>query len=231
MKLFAHRGASREYPENTLLAFREAMKAGAKFFELDIHLTKDEVFVVCHDDKINRVSNGDVEITRNHYDDLKKYDFGRGEQLPTLEQVLDLFEAHMTVNVEIKNIGEITRVHSLREILKRYNHLSFIISSFDHGYVYAMEEIDVKNQFKYGLLFEKGQIEREINLFGIMSHIDYLHLPYIDVNQEILRRVNNLGMQVNVYTVDDLKILKKLQNLGVFGVFTNRPELVAKIEA
>lgn len=230
MKLFAHRGASDQFPENTLLAFKEAIKVGARFFEFDIHKTKDGVFVVCHDEQIDRVSNGNLYIAESDFEELLQYDFGRGEKIPTLEQVLDLFDAHMTINVEIKNIGEVTAVHQLREILLKYNHLSFIISSFDHGYVYAMEEIDVKNRFKYGLLFDRNQIDKEIEHFGMMSNIDYLHLPYKDVNPKMISRIRDLNMQVNVYTVDDLKVLQSLKDMGIYGVFTNRPELVAQME-
>ena len=57
-KVWAHRGASGVYPENTLLAFKQAINMHSDGIELDIHLTKDGEIVVCHDETIDRTSDG-----------------------------------------------------------------------------------------------------------------------------------------------------------------------------
>ena len=58
MLLFGHRGYSDQYPENTMLAFEKAIGNGFDGIETDVHKTKDGVLVLCHDEKINRTSNG-----------------------------------------------------------------------------------------------------------------------------------------------------------------------------
>ena len=86
-KLFAaHRGVSARYPENTLLAFRRAVGV-ADMIELDVTFSKDGEVVVMHDDTIDRTTNGSGIIENFTLEELKQFDAGQGEQIPTLEEV------------------------------------------------------------------------------------------------------------------------------------------------
>lgn len=63
MKVWAHRGCSQMYPENTISAFEKAMEIeGLEGIELDIQLTKDGQLVVCHDERVDRTTNGIGEV-------------------------------------------------------------------------------------------------------------------------------------------------------------------------
>ena len=112
MKIWAHRGCSRLYPENTLLAFEKAAAVqGLTGIELDIHLTRDGRMVVCHDERVDRTTDGTGEIRSFSLIELKqlKIDAGNGryEQIPTIEEVLDLLDGRMRdgllLNIELKN--------------------------------------------------------------------------------------------------------------------------------
>lgn len=112
MKIWAHRGCSQNYPENTLLAFeRAAQLKGLAGIELDIQLTKDGHMVVCHDEKVDRTTDGTDELRKFTLAEIKKLkiDAGNGkyEQIPTIEEVLDLLEdelrAGLMLNIELKN--------------------------------------------------------------------------------------------------------------------------------
>lgn len=112
MKIWAHRGCSQNYPENTLLAFRKAAEIeGLTGIELDIQLTKDEHIVVFHDEKVNRTSDGIGELRQYTLSELKelKIDAGDGnyERIPTIEEVLDLLDGKLRegllLNIELKN--------------------------------------------------------------------------------------------------------------------------------
>ena len=105
----AHRGAVRSAPENTMPAFRNALKAGADAIELDVRLTKDEQLVVFHDWSLKRTSNGDGPV--NHYTlkELQSLNVGswfgpvlQGERPPTLDQVFESLPLNYLLNVEIK---------------------------------------------------------------------------------------------------------------------------------
>lgn len=112
MKIWAHRGCSQNYPENTLLAFRKAAElTGLTGIELDIQLTKDGQIVVFHDESVDRTTDGTGELRSYTLEELKKLKIdagaGRYEQIPTMEEVLDLLEDKlqngMKLNIELKN--------------------------------------------------------------------------------------------------------------------------------
>ena len=111
MKLFAHRGFSGKYPENTLLAFRRAAELDVFGVEFDVHLTADGQLVVIHDETINRTSTGSGFVKDMTLDELRQYEYGgwfgeqfAGERIPTLHEVLAAFRktAHV-LNIEIKS--------------------------------------------------------------------------------------------------------------------------------
>lgn len=112
MKIWAHRGCSQHYPENTLLAFDKAVQIkGLTGIELDIQLTKDGHIVVCHDEKVDRTTDGTGELRSFTLNELKKLriDAGNGkyEKIPTIDEVLDLLEdklrTGLKLNIELKN--------------------------------------------------------------------------------------------------------------------------------
>ena len=70
MKVVAHRGYSGRYPENTMLAFQKAVEAGCDEIELDVQLTKDDVVVVLHDERIDRTTDGAGYVRDYTYEEL-----------------------------------------------------------------------------------------------------------------------------------------------------------------
>lgn len=96
MKIFGHRGASDQYPENTMLAFRKAIEKGADGIEADVHLTKDGECVLIHDETIDRTSNGMGWIKDYTYEQLLEFEFKNGKdvedwvKIPKLSQLLGL---------------------------------------------------------------------------------------------------------------------------------------------
>lgn len=112
MNIWAHRGCSQMYPENTLLAFEKAVGIpGLTGIELDIQLTKDGVLVVCHDERVDRTTDGNGELRLYTLSELKRFrvDAGNGryEQIPTMEEVLGLLKDYLKqglkLNIELKN--------------------------------------------------------------------------------------------------------------------------------
>lgn len=108
MKIWAHRGCSQRYPENTLLAFEKAMQIkGLTGIELDIQLTKDNHMVVIHDEKVNRTTNGCGNVQDFTLEEIRRLKCRKGQRIPTIEEVLDLLEPAMRdglmLNIELKN--------------------------------------------------------------------------------------------------------------------------------
>ena len=75
-QIISHRGYSAKYPENTMIAFQKAVECGTHGIELDVQLSKDGEVVICHDETIDRTSNGTGYIKDMTVEELKKYDFG-----------------------------------------------------------------------------------------------------------------------------------------------------------
>jgi glycerophosphoryl diester phosphodiesterase len=107
--IVAHRGASAHEPENTLVAFESALRAGADVVELDVRLSSDGVPVVLHDPDVAATTDGTGYVHAMALDQLKKLDAsgGRGprQEIPTLADALDLLADHGAgANLEIKNL-------------------------------------------------------------------------------------------------------------------------------
>ena len=109
----AHRGASGDYPENTLLAFEKALEIGVDEIELDLHSTRDGHLVVMHDATVDRTTDGTGAIGDLTLAEIKALDAGsafdgrfRGERVPTWEEALDLVQGRVGLNVHLKEGGD-----------------------------------------------------------------------------------------------------------------------------
>ena len=118
IKVIGHRGAAGLEPENTLLAFKKALKLGVDELELDILPSKDGHLMVIHDDKIDRTTNGSGYVKNLTLSELKKLNAGKGEKIPTLNEVFDLIKnKNVILNIELKKSGYENKVVDL---IKKY---------------------------------------------------------------------------------------------------------------
>ncbi|GIT38259.1 MAG: hypothetical protein Ct9H300mP7_1800 [Verrucomicrobiota bacterium] len=105
----AHRGVSDSHPENTIAAFREAIRLGAHMIELDVALSSDGKLVLMHDHTVDRTTDGSGRVEELTLADLKKLDAGfwkdsrfKGEQIPTLKEALDIMPYNIWLNIHLK---------------------------------------------------------------------------------------------------------------------------------
>lgn len=229
--IYAHRGASYDYPENTMLAFRKAIEQGADGIELDVQFTKDQKLVVLHDDSIDRTSNGRGNLEDATLEELLQLDFGSfkgeqfaGEKIPLLSEVLQLIkESGILLNIEIKNRGE--KVDGLERAVSDLVHQydlndKVLYSSFDHEMLRRLKEYDPSA--KIGALYSHSPY----NAFEYMKglKVDAIHPNMKCMNgQDLSRKALAEGWQVNVWTVDDVADAKVLVEAGVTSLITNRP--------
>jgi len=152
----AHRGFSSKYPENTLLAFREGMQAGADGFECDLRLTADGHVVVFHDDDLKRLCGQKGSIESLPLSEVRKLRvFGR-EPIPTLEDML--LEFHTTrINLEIKMSQRDAVVVEtvLRTLTKVRPSGEILFSSFSPEVIRSLNVMNKDHSLgKHGLLVE-----------------------------------------------------------------------------
>ncbi|MBZ4645997.1 MAG: glycerophosphoryl diester phosphodiesterase [Petroclostridium sp.] len=235
--IIAHRGASGESPENTFASFRLAIEQGCDAIELDVHLSADGELIVCHDDFINRTTNGIGKISDMTVSELKKYDAGiwyherfKGEKIPLLEEVFDLVPKEVIINVEIKNIPsyypDIER-KLLELMIKKDRIYNVVISSFDHQ---CLQQIKLLEQeVKIGLLYSSNLAHHRgyANIFEMPVYS--LHPYYQSINQQNIIDAINHGLEVYAWTVNEYRDMNKLIDFGVTGIITDFPEKLKKV--
>ena len=100
-----HRGAAGHAPENTLAAIQKGIALGVDFVEIDVRRTADDVLVVLHDTTVNRTTNGRGRIDHLSLQEVKKFNAGNGEHIPTLEEVLKMAGGRAGLVLELKTKG------------------------------------------------------------------------------------------------------------------------------
>jgi glycerophosphoryl diester phosphodiesterase len=235
MMIYAHRGASGYAPENTMAAFREALRLGADGIELDVQLTRDGEAVVLHDHTIDRTSNGRGWLKDFTLAELRQYDFGswfdsafRGEPLPTLDETLAwLAPTALRLNIEIKN-GPV--VYSGLEdkvavALARF-HMEdrVIISSFDH---LSLQRIKALNpRLQTGVLFYC----RPVSVPALARDCDaaWLHPHWQNLDAGWVEEARAAGLGINVYTINQADEYRWISGFAVDGIFSNYPDAAAR---
>ncbi len=143
MLIFAHRGASADAPENTLLAIDLALTQQADGIEIDVHQLGDEL-VVIHDRWVSRTTNGNRVLTDYTLEELQTLDAGQGQFVPTLWQVLQRVQGQCFINIEVKGVNKVSLVNVC--ISKAVSQLNFkpeqfIVTSFNHHLLLAFKSI------------------------------------------------------------------------------------------
>ena len=233
---FAHRGASFDFPENTILSLKKAIECGASGLEIDVHKTKDDKIVVIHDEDIERTFLGKGLIKDFTYEELKKFknrkvSFRDNKEcyIPLLEEILNLVkETRVMLNIELKT-DEI-EYHGIEDdvinMIKEYRlEKRVILSSFNHNSIKKCKEI--YSSIKTGVLYYK-EIENVIE-YAKSLKADYIHPDLRLVTKSIIDEAHKNGIMVNIYTVNNPISMRKLIELDVDGVFTDYPELLKDI--
>lgn len=233
---FAHRGASGTFPENTLLAFEEAINIKASGIELDVHKTKDKKLVVIHDEDIERTFYGKGLVKDFTLEELKNFKcreelFRDNERckIPTLEEVLDLIkETNLILNIEIKtdNIHYEGIEKDVIDLINRYSlNKRVILSSFNHKTIQICKEID--KDIATGMLYDKP-IENVIE-YAKNIKADAIHPDKRLVSKELIEEAHKSNIDVNIYTVNEIEDMKRLKEYNADGLFTDYPEILKGI--
>ena len=234
--IIAHRGASAYAPENTRAAFMLAHEMGADGFECDVHLSKDGVPVVIHDDTLKRVSGINVRVASLTVRLLKKRDigswFGRkfaDQRILTLEEVLALAKPHFTCMVEVKDSGDARSNDRLaQEVARTVKGAHATACSFDldicTGIKRRLPGLHVDWIEGASIPISRAVspvIARKFGLDGISS--DYRHLNAARVNE-----AHAVGLRVDAWTVNRAASVVRLARMGVDAIETDKPDLAMR---
>ena len=230
-KIFAHRGFSGKYPENTMLGFQKAVEIGVDGIELDVHLTKDNELVIIHDEDIRRTCDGEGLVKDMTLEELRRFDASatfRGVYgfcgIPTLREYFELVkDTEIITNIELK-----TGVYEYPTIEKRTVELikefgleeKIIFSSFNHFTVKRCEEIapEIKRGFLTGdWIYDFGKYTKERN-------VKCCHPWHITLSQEVVDEMHAQGREINTWTVNEYEDIERLAAMGVDSLIGNFPD-------
>lgn len=240
MKIIAHRGGALLGNENTLSAFRKGIEAGADMIELDVHLTADGAVVVCHDESVDRTTDGEGRIgdmTLSDFKSVHALDRETGEPtdetLPTLEEALDLIKGHADILLEIKRSGSGQYGGLERKVLDLVASKGMcgnvIIQSFDDCVLENVHLLapDVRvEKLIVCRLFPGVCIDNGINSFSFEKYNFCASINSMGAftSKRFVRDCHRAGKEVKIWTVNSPGRVVP----GVDGVITNRPDLFRK---
>ena len=227
--MIAHRGLSSFEKENTMAAFIAGGNHTYYGMECDIHVTKDNVIVVCHDSNLERVSGVDLIIEESTYEEIQKvnlYDVKKENnwpylKVPTFEEYLDCCIRYNKVAViEFKFLFKEEDVYRVIEIVKSRNYLDkCVFISFVYENLTFVRKYDSNINVQFLLAEYKDElIER-----CIKESVD-IDIHYSLLNQERIDYLHQNNLKINVWTVDDPEIGEKLSEMKVDFITTNRLE-------
>jgi glycerophosphoryl diester phosphodiesterase len=232
--VIGHRGAAARAPENTLAGFRIAKSLGCAWVEFDVRLTADNVLVVCHDDRLERTTNGRGAISELPLAAIRELDAGgwfdasfAGERVPTFDKTLALCgELGLGANIEIKaerGQGPAT-AGAVAATLDRLDGMlpPVLISSFiEDAVVEAAKQMPA---IPRAMLFRKlpddwSRIAEALDCATINADQRYL-------SDVLVAEVGAAGYPVLAYTVNDAARARQLFSWGVTSVFSDAPDIM-----
>ncbi|MGY5387856.1 glycerophosphodiester phosphodiesterase [Bacillus spizizenii] len=231
-KIFAHRGASGQYPENTMLAFEKGIEAGADGIELDVQLTKDGRIVVIHDERLDRTTSLKGFVKDTAYNVIKTANAAAGYdqtyrdiKVPLLEDVLLWADKKdFLINIELKN--SVIRYEGMEEkvleAVKRFNiEERIILSTFNHESLALCARLAPhieRAALTSDVLYQADQYITSIPASGYHPK---LNSP--GTADEVLKKMRNSSIKVRPYTVNRPEDMKRLFKAGADGIFTDFP--------
>ncbi len=244
-RLYAHRGASAERPENTLPAFERAVECGVDALEMDVQLTRDGQLIVAHDDTAQRTTGVPLPWSELDLADAQRLDAGwgflaadgsrpfagRGIAVSTFEHVLATFSG-VRINVDLKG----SSVDAMLDIVAKHGAADRVtLASFQ-----LRTLLEVR---KRGYAGETGMSQTEVASLVALPAVAWRQLPrtgnaaQVPVKQGPLRfdrpafiaKCHSVGLRIDYWVIDDVAEAKRLLDLGADGIMTNDPAAVVSL--
>ena len=229
-RIEAHRGASSAFPENTMLAFEAAHRAGALSIETDMSLLADGSFAIFHDDRLGRTVSGDAMIGSLGAEEVRQLDAGAwrgaefaGAMVPLLDDLLDWQETvGIRFNLEMKCHG--TRqgeaASALAAHLAGCDLSALMVSSFDAAFLAAIRT--TLPALPRALI--AGTLPPDWRDLSKTLDLEALHLDHETVTPQMVTDIHAAGMKCRVYTVNKAKDMTRMRDAGVDTMITDLPE-------
>jgi len=215
MEIIGHRGAAARAPENTPASIRVALQC-ADYVEVDVRLSRDRVPVIMHDATLDRTTSGKGRVAEYTLEELREFDAGQGERIPTLEEVCGLVRGKTGLCVEIKEPGSELVVC---EVLDRLAPDPLLVVSFHRAALGMVHEI--LPGVALGLISSRPELPaprkgEDVPLAAFLPRFDAL-------TPEIVAAAHARGMRVIPWTLNAPDAWERAGALAADGFATDDP--------
>lgn len=213
------------FPENTIEAFKYAYNQGARMFECDVQITKDDVFILCHDNTIDRTSNGNGIISELTYKEISNYDFGSwldtkyvGTSILRLDDFLVFCKGkNCFVELDIAERGfTITELEKLYKLVSSSEMLTKTLFTAEYETIESLVKLSEQNLLvSCSGIIDKTKINLTINS-NILSKTEvcFVSIPCQFLNEELIDYAHLNGMKVKVWTLNSKADIKEAFHMG-----------------
>ena len=239
---FAHRGSTILWPENTLMAFQGAVSQGCIYIESDLHVTKDGVIVMFHDDTLDRVTNGKGPVRCYNWNELNQLDaayYFKPEEgfpyrnqrigIPALAEAMTTFP-EVKFNLDLKQPGIEAVVAAF---INRYHyHDRVLISSFTGSRTVKCQKLMTEpvavsaGVWEVFRLWSASRIGKACDTWVHAVQIPRRKWGIELVDETFIRFAHNIGIHIHVWTINSATEMRELLKMGVDGIITDRIDLL-----
>ncbi|PHK49881.1 glycerophosphodiester phosphodiesterase [Staphylococcus edaphicus] len=250
----AHRGASGYAPEHTFFSYDKSHNViGASYIEIDLQMTKDGHLVAMHDETVDRTTNGTGRVDQYSLKELKQLDAGskfnsqnpqyanssyEGAKIPTLDEILERYGTDANYYIETKSpdvypgmeeklLATLNKHHMLTNQSLQNGHV--LVQSFSKESLLKMQNLNTNVPLIR--LLDKGELlnlsQQDFN--DIRKYAIGVGPEATDLTKQNVKNLKNAGLLVHPFTVNNSVDMKRLNNYGVDGVFTNYPDVYKQV--
>jgi glycerophosphoryl diester phosphodiesterase len=235
-RILAHRGLALDAPENTLASFAAALDIGALYIETDVHASRDGVAMIAHDPSLRRVAGIDAEVFDLLAAELQQVDLGAGHRMPTLADALRAFPG-ARFNIDVKSPPAGAAV--ARAVLAAGATDRVLVTSFSSvrraAAVRLLPGVATSAsmpRFIGALLLAK------LGILGLVPRalrgVDAVQVPasrgrFTIATPRVIRAFHRVGVEIHIWTVNDPSEMRRLLDLGVDGIVTDRSDLALDV--
>jgi glycerophosphoryl diester phosphodiesterase len=242
-RIAAHRGGALLWPENSLLAFENALKLGVAYLECDVHLTRDDEVVVLHDATLDRTSTGRGAVGELTLNDIRRVRLCSGPEArpidqapPTLADLLSLVTGRAQLLVEIKpsKSGPYQGIEErvLARIESHQMLADTLVMAFDPRHLERLHVLH--STVRLGGLLSARQVSEGRSVAELFDHVAavkgaFVGLQHTLVDAQVMEMARQRGMMVGVWTVNDEGAMRRALELGVDILISDRPDVAMEL--
>lgn len=224
MEVWAHRGWSSRFKENTIQSYEEAIKTGVTGIELDVRIAKDDV-VAYKDPTLWRFARTWHSVKKLYAKQISEM---VGFDVPTLDRVLDLFgdSTRYIINLNTSDLRDSSLERKVISSVKSKNLEDMVI--FSSSNPISLSKIYSGTDGKSSLALIKDDKWRMRNFSHMILPFNSIHVKQELINRQRLRRWKRMGLRVRAWNVNTYAYMERLKEIGVDGFISDKPEIIMR---